>query len=150
MKKIGLTFSKELEAAGLLGLPFSWGEDGNITFSEEITSNQRAAIISVYEAHNPTPAETPEEVIARLEGALDRHLDEVANEYRYESIRTMVTYATSEHPDFGKEGRAAVAYRDAVYGYGIQCITDVNAGLRTIPTEAELIAELPPFSDFLA
>jgi hypothetical protein len=88
-------------------------------------------------------------IIARLEGAIDRHLDQVANQYRYESIRTMVTYATSEHPDFGKEGRAAVAYRDAVYAYGIQCIEDVSKQLRTIPTEAELIAELPPFADFL-
>jgi hypothetical protein len=95
------------------------------------------------------PQETPEQIIARLEGALDRHLDKTANDYRYESIRTMVTYATSEHPIFGAEGRAAVAYRDAVYAYGIQCITDVNAGLRTIPTEAELIDELPPFTDFI-
>jgi hypothetical protein len=93
--------------------------------------------------------ETPEQTVARLEAALDRKLDEVAKEYRYESIRTMVTYATSEHPVFGNEGRAAVAYRDAVYAYGIQCIADVNAGLRTIPTEEELIAELPPFTDFL-
>jgi hypothetical protein len=97
----------------------------------------------------PLPSETPQQVIARLEGALDRKLDEVANEYRYESIRTMVTYATSEHPDFGREGRAAVKYRDAVYAVGIQCNQDVEAGLRPIPTEAELIAELPPFTDFL-
>jgi hypothetical protein len=93
--------------------------------------------------------EPAEQIIARLEGALDRHLDAVANQYRYESIRTMVTYATSEHPTFGNEGRAAVKYRDAVYAYGIQCISDVQAELRPIPTEAELIAELPPFTDFL-
>jgi hypothetical protein len=93
--------------------------------------------------------ETTEQIIARLEGALDRHLDDVAKEYRYESIRTMVTYATSEHSTFGNEGRAAVKYRDAVYAYGIQCISDVQAELRPIPTEAELIAELPPFADFL-
>jgi hypothetical protein len=99
---------------------------------------------------NANITETPEQIIARLEGALDLHLDIVANEYRYESIRTMVTYATSEHPVFGAEGRAAVAYRDAVYAYGIQCISDVMAKLRTIPTESELIAELPPFADFLA
>jgi hypothetical protein len=95
------------------------------------------------------PPETPEQIIARLECALDKQLDEVAKEYRYESIRTMVTYATSEHPTFGNEGRGAVAYRDAVYAYGIQCISDVQAELRPIPTEAELIAELPPFADFL-
>ncbi len=101
------------------------------------------------EENKPLAVETAEQTIARLEGALDKQLDEVAKEYRYESIRTMVTYATSEHPDFGKEGRAAVAYRDAVYAYGIQFIADVQNGLRDIPTEAELIDELPPFTDFL-
>jgi hypothetical protein len=89
------------------------------------------------------------DIIARLEGCLDRHLDAMANSYRYESIRTMVSYATSEHPTFGIEGRAAVAFRDAVYTYGIQCISDVQNNLRGIPTEEELIAELPLFTDYL-
>jgi hypothetical protein len=92
---------------------------------------------------NAPPPETAEQIIARLEAALDRHLDAVANSYRYESIRTMVTYATSEHQTFGPEGRAAVKFRDAVYAYGIQVIADVEAGNRDIPTEEELIAELP-------
>lgn len=97
---------------------------------------------------NAPPPETAEQIIARLEAALDRHLDAVANSYRYESIRTMVTYATSDHPSFGAEGRAAVKFRDAVYAYGIQVIEDVQADIREIPTEAELIAELPPITDF--
>jgi hypothetical protein len=92
--------------------------------------------------------ETAEQVISRLERSLDAHIDAVANSYRYESIRTMVTYATSDHPTFGPEGRAAVKFRDAVYAYGIQVIADVEAGNRPIPTEAELIAELPPITDF--
>jgi hypothetical protein len=96
-----------------------------------------------------TEPETPEQILAKLEGALDRHLDSVANDYRYESIRTMVTYATSVHPKFGAEGKAAVKFRDAVYAHGIKALQDVQAGLRPIPTEAELIAELPPFADFL-
>jgi hypothetical protein len=95
------------------------------------------------------PTETAEQIIARLEGSLDKHLDAVANSYRYESIRTMVTYATSEHPTFGAEGRAAVKFRDAVYAYGIQCIADVQTEQREIPTEEELIAELPLFESFL-
>jgi hypothetical protein len=96
----------------------------------------------------PEP-ESAEQIIARLEAALDRHLDAVANSYRYESIRTMVTYATSDHPTFGAEGKAAVKFRDAVYAYGIQVIADVEAGNRDIPTESELIAELPSFESFL-
>lgn len=98
---------------------------------------------------NAPPPETAEQIIARLEAALDRHLDAVANSYRYESIRTMVTYATSEHPTFGAEGRAAVKFRDAVYAHGIQVIADVQAESREIPTEADLIAELPLLADFL-
>jgi len=95
--------------------------------------------------------ETAEQTIARLEKALDNHLDAVANSYRYESIRTMVTYATSDHPTFGPEGRAAVAFRDAVYNFGIEkiaaCTREVDP--EPIPTEAELIAELPYFTDYI-
>lgn len=94
-------------------------------------------------------AETPEQVITRLESAIDRHLDAVAKSYRYESIRTMVTYATSDHPTFGAEGRAAVKFRDACYQQGIDVISDVQDGKRGIPTEAELIAEMPTFESFL-
>jgi hypothetical protein len=95
--------------------------------------------------------EAPEQVIARLEKALDQHLDAVANSYRYESIRTMVTYATSDHPTFGPEGRAAVAFRDAVYSYGIEkiaaCTREVDPD--PIPTEEQLISDCPVFEDYL-
>jgi hypothetical protein len=95
--------------------------------------------------------ETSEQIISRLEAALDRKLDQVAKDCRYESIRTMVTYATSEHPIFGREGRAAVKYRDYVYNYGIEkiyaCTREVDP--EPIPTEAELLDGLPPFEDFL-
>lgn len=94
--------------------------------------------------------ETPEQIIARLEGVIDSHLDAVAQSYRYESIRTMVTYAASDHPKFGPEGRAAVKFRDAVYGYGYDkieaCTREVDPD--PIPTEAELLTELPSIQDF--
>jgi hypothetical protein len=94
--------------------------------------------------------ETAEQIIARLELAIDNHLDTVAQSYRYESIRTMVTYATSEHPKFGPEGRAAVRFRDAVYGYGYDkieaCTREVDP--EPVPTEEELIASLPIIEDF--
>jgi hypothetical protein len=109
----------------------------------EVTEHPDAPVVIV--------PETPEQIIARRESALDRKLDEVAKEYRYESIRTMVTYATSEHPIFGREGRAAVKYRDYVYNYGIEkiyaCTREVDP--EPIPTEAELLDGLPPFEDFL-
>lgn len=94
-------------------------------------------------------AESPEQAAKRLEAALDAHIDSVAQSYRYESIRTMVTYATSDHPTFGAEGRAAVLFRDACYTKAIQIQDEVTAGNRGVPTEAELIAEMPTFESFL-
>lgn len=95
----------------------------------------------------PEP-ETPEQVIARLESAIDRHLDQIANTYRYESIRTMVTYAASQHPTFGPEGRAALAWRDACYQTGLEILAAVQSEQREIPTEEELIEEMPLIADF--
>jgi hypothetical protein len=94
--------------------------------------------------------EAPEEVIARLESAIDQHLDLVARSYRYESIRTMVTYATSEHPKFGHEGRAAVKWRDECYAFGIAKIEACTRedDPEPVPTEEELIASLPIIEDF--
>jgi hypothetical protein len=107
----------------------------------EVTEHEDAEVIIV--------PETPEQIIARLEGALDRHLDAVAKAYRYTNIARMVGYRGDDNPQFNSEGVAAFKWRSAVYTYGIQCIEDVNAGLRTIPTEAELIDELPLITDFL-
>lgn len=53
MKNIGTSFFKELKLAGLLGLPFSWGADGEIYFSEGMTEEQIAAVNAVYAAHDP-------------------------------------------------------------------------------------------------
>jgi len=97
----------------------------------------------------PPEPETPEQTIARLEGVIDFHLDAVAQSYRYESIRTMVTYATSEHPTFGPEGRAAVKFRDECYSVGITILNQVKLGERGIPSDAELISEMPEFTTFL-
>jgi Spy/CpxP family protein refolding chaperone len=52
MKTIGPSFSGEIQDAGLMGLPFSWGSDGDIQYGESITDNQRVAIEAVYDAHD--------------------------------------------------------------------------------------------------
>ena len=126
-----------VEDVGTIPMP-----DGTV---KELSLQEKQALVDRW---NRNIAETPEQVIKRLESSLDRHLDAVANSYRYESIRTMVTYATSDHQTFGPEGRAAVKFRDAVYAYGIQVSEDVLAGLRPIPTEEELLAGVPLITDY--
>jgi len=93
--------------------------------------------------------ETPEQTIARLESALDRYLDSVAKNYRYESIRTMVTYDGDPNPKFDAEGKAAKAWRSACYTRSIEIMDEVLLGQREVPTEEELIDLMPLISDFL-
>ena len=52
-KPIGPTFGAELDAAGLLGLPFSWGDDGSFQFDASLTAKQVRAVQAVYDAHDP-------------------------------------------------------------------------------------------------
>jgi len=56
-KAIGPTFSFELQKAGLLGLPFSWGSDGSINFSSSMTQTQKNQVNAVYAAHDPAKAD---------------------------------------------------------------------------------------------
>lgn len=44
-------FFDELQAAGLVGLPFSWGDDGSLFFDAAMTEEQIASVQEVYDAH---------------------------------------------------------------------------------------------------
>lgn len=79
----------------------------------------------------------------RLTLAVQRYMDEVAQKRNYDHIISCCTYATSQNPKFSAEGQAAVEWRDAVWMKCYQVLDDVTNGVKAIPTEAELIAELP-------
>lgn len=93
--------------------------------------------------------ETPEHTITRLEFALDRHIDAVANSYRYESIRTMVSYVGDPNPKFNAEGTGAFNWRSACYTLGIEIMEEVMNGQREIPTEQELIDLMPSIEQYI-
>lgn len=97
----------------------------------------------------PVPSETPEQILSRLEGSLDAYIDSQAQAYRYESIRTMVTYENDPNPKFNAEGKGAKAFRSACYTLSIQIVGEVQQGFRPIPTEAELIALMPTLASFI-
>lgn len=61
-KRIGSTFSAALFSAGLGGLPFSWSDDGELFFSDEITDEQRHGIEMVLAAHDPAAADAADSV----------------------------------------------------------------------------------------
>jgi hypothetical protein len=53
---IGPNFPTELQAAGLMGLSFSWSPDGTIYGRENLTTEQNAALDAVIAAHDPNAA----------------------------------------------------------------------------------------------
>jgi hypothetical protein len=88
-------------------------------------------------------APTAEEIIKRMEAAVQRHLDTTARERGYDGILSLCTYANSANPTFQAEGLAGVQWRDAVWQGCLDILADVQAENRPVPTEAELIADLP-------
>lgn len=80
----------------------------------------------------------------RLEAAVQRHLDGAASERGYDNIFTAVTYAEEDAvPNFQVEGVAFRKWRSLVWAHCYVTLNDVQQGVREIPTEAELINELP-------
>ncbi|MGR1218492.1 hypothetical protein ACUYGA_16625 [Metapseudomonas otitidis] len=76
--------------------------------------------------------------------AVHAYMDSVAGERGYDSILSLCSYATSSVPRFQAEGQAGVLWRDACWQLGHDLIAQVRAGEAPIPTEAELLAMLPP------
>ncbi len=94
----------------------------------------------------PTPVpETTEQIKNRLSWAVQSHLDAKAREYRYESILSARTALSSTIPKFSAEGSAFNVWWGLVWAHVDQVEADVASQTRTIPTEAELLAELPAF-----
>jgi len=86
---------------------------------------------------------TADEILITLTNAIQNHMDTKARERNYDGILSLCTYATSTFPKFAAEGQAGVGWRDACWSRGSEVMTEVQQGLRPIPTEQELLGELP-------
>lgn len=76
--------------------------------------------------------------------AVQQHLDELAQDYGYDSIASAVTYADEPAvPKFQAEGVAFRAWRSLVWAYCYAQLDAVANGDRAQPSIGELIAELP-------
>jgi len=82
------------------------------------------------------------EIQAELESAVDEHINAVARTKGYDNRITCAVRAGYVNP-WQAEGIAFGAWMDSCYSHCYQVISEVQAGIRVIPTANELIAEFP-------
>lgn len=97
----------------------------------------------------PLPIDTPEQILAKLEGALDRHLDSLAKDHGYIDVPHILSYVDDENPVWDAEARAFKLFRSRFWKAAIAYQKDVSEGKKDIPAESELIDALPKFTEFL-
>ena len=95
--------------------------------------------------YTPPPyVPTSEQIQQRLTFVAQLHLDAKAREKGYDNIVSACSYAAVPNI-FQAEGIAFINWRSDVWAHCYQALADVQAQARPIPTEAELLAELPAF-----
>ena len=87
--------------------------------------------------------DTPEEVQAMLTAKVQKYLDTTAQKLGYDSCLSVCSYVDTGVTKFDEEGVAFRKWRSAVWEKGYEIIAAVRAGIRSVPPEAELFAELP-------
>lgn len=98
--------------------------------------------------NKPLPAETesPESAAKRLEAAVQTHLDSKAVSYGYDSAERCIGYINSTNPTWKAEAMAMNQWRDDVWAHCAQVQQDVASSKRKMPSDEELISELPPLT----
>ena len=107
-----------------------------------LSQGKRISLVDGIPTLTAPPPPTQEQIIARMESMVQRHLDSVVGDRGYDSIYTACTYADEPAvAKFQAEGIAARRWRSQVWAYCHHVLDDVLAGRRAMPTD--LIAELP-------
>ena len=89
------------------------------------------------------PAPTESEIQAKLTAAVQAYMDSTVQTRGYDNIHTACSYCNSTDNIFAAEGLACLAWRDKVWRTCYDILTEVTSGTRKIPTEDELLEELP-------
>ncbi len=91
----------------------------------------------------PTIEEIQAQIQKQLTEAVQHALDAFAQTRGYDGIMSACSYFNSTDPIFRLEADYCIQLRDTTWRMGYQILDQVKAGLRSIPTADELLAELP-------
>ena len=96
---------------------------------------------------NKTPEQIIEIKIQQLKTTVDLYIDQVASDKGYGRVGVSPSAACIGYASYTNAYQAeAIVYSEwvaSIWPVSYQIISDINANLRTIPTEQELIIELP-------
>lgn len=107
--------------------------------SEEVFNSYVKPFITQFETYVPSESE----IRKQLTNIVQLYLDDTVSKRGYYNILTACSYSNSTDPIFAAEGQACVKWRDNVWTKCYDILAEVKAGTREIPTEEELLAELP-------
>lgn len=119
-------------------------EDGTIIknaleCSEEIFNSYVQPFIAQFKVY--IPSET--EIRKQITDAVQLYMDDTVSKKGYDNILSACSYSNSTDEIFRTEGQACLKWRDDVWRKCYDILAEVLAGNRAIPTEKEVIAELP-------
>lgn len=112
----------------------------NVATGVETTREPTAQEIADMAA--PTP--TLEQKIAHMDGLVEELLNTTAKRKGYASSDRLAGYSASAA--FSADALAFIAWRDAVWIHCTALLNAVMSGTVPAPTDAELLAGLPPFN----
>ena len=81
--------------------------------------------------------------VEAFKAAIRDHIEATAQTRQYDGTVSIATYVNSTVAAWAAEAQAFIAWRDAVWGYALVEMQKALTGERSIPTIAELLAELP-------
>ena len=134
---IGTKIQKPIEDLDTYSQAAQWCNENKATIEDK---GEYYEVVSLPE---PTAEELAERIQKHLTDAVQHVLDAKAQELNYDNCLSVCSYIETGVAKFDAEGKAFRAWRSAVWAKGYEILAQVQAGQRGIPSEAELIAELP-------
>ena len=120
-----------------------WCNENN-AFIEELDPTEEGERVFVIKAiPEPTQEEKEQAMVDGFARIVQDMLDEEARKLNYDSCLSVCSYYDTGYEKFDVEGAAFRAWRSAVWVKAYAILDEVKAGTREIPTEEELLAELP-------
>ena len=123
---------------------FNTLEEAQAAGAETIIKDAEDSYRCYFAGEITKPVENPAvQIIAQYTAAVQSRLDAFFQDRGYDGVLSAATYATSSVPKFKAEGQYAVEARDATWAKCYEILAAVESGTSPMPTEAELLAELP-------